>query len=592
MHHKALGRFHPRHSHKAWGHTPRLVSQGQIPPVQGYHGSLGSTPANSNSAAGAAGVNTPGPDLFKSRVEIQLECKNLLNKDLLSKSDPCAALYTLCAGKWEEYGRTENIKNNLNPKFAKTFVINYFFEEVQKLLIAVYDIDNVSPQLTDDDFLGQLETTLGQLVSNTPFTSKLFLKNGKQAGQGTITIRTEEIKEGTENTLLTFRASKLDKKDFFGKSDPYLVINRAAPDGSWQMVHTTEVVKSNLNPSWRPFQLSLQKLCGGNRLQKIKIDCYDWDSSGSHDFIGTCTTTFEEMSRAATKEVTWPCINPARKAKKKKYTNSGTIHLTSCKIVKEYTFLDFVTAGMQINFIVGIDFTASNGNPSQSTSLHYINPLVPNEYMTAIKTVGEVCQDYDTDKMFPALGFGARIPPDLELSHEFPINFNLQYPDCQGIDGILEAYYNCIRLVKLYGPTNAAPIIHNVARSAADAQKEEGSKGAHAYFILLMLTDGVLSDMSNTKSAIVEASKLPMSLIIVGVGQADFSDMEVLDADDGVLRAANGEPAKRDIVQFVPFGDFKHSSPTELARHVLAEVPNQVTEYYKMRGLQPMAKPT
>ncbi|XP_059147710.1 copine-3-like isoform X2 [Physella acuta] len=558
--------------------------------VQGYPGPPGST--NSTMAAGAAGVNRPGADQFKSRVEIQLECKNLLNKDLLSKSDPCAVLYMMRGGRWEEYGRTENIKNNLNPKFNKTFVINYFFEEVQKLLIAVYDIDNATPQLTDDDFLGQLETTLGQLVSNTPFTAKLFLKNGRPAGQGTITIRTEEIKEGTESTLLTFRASKLDKKDFFGKSDPYLEIHRAALDGSWQMVHKTEVIKNNLNPSWRPFQLSLQKLCGGNRLQKIKIDCYDWDNDGSHDFIGTCTTTFEEMSRAATQEVTWPCINPASKAKKKSYTNSGTIHLTSCKIVKEYTFLDFVTSGMQINFTVGIDFTASNGNPSQSTSLHYINPHSPNEYMAAIKTVGEVCQDYDSDKLFPALGFGARIPPKMEISHEFALNFNLQNPYCQGIDGILQAYYNCIQQVQLYGPTNAAPIIHHVARFAAQAQREEGSKGAHAYFILLMLTDGVLSDMSNTKSAIVEASKLPMSLIIVGVGQADFSDMEILDGDDGVLRAANGEPAKRDIVQFVPFRDFKHSSPVELARHVLAEVPKQVTDYYKMRGLQPMAKPT
>ena len=75
-----------------------------------------------------------------------------------------------------------------------------------------------------------------------------------------------------------------------------------------------------------------------------------------------------------------------------------------------------------------------------------------------------------------------------------------------------------------------------------------------------MLTDGVLSDMSNTRAAIVAASKLPMSLIIVGVGQADFDDMEILDGDNGVLRAPGGEPAQRDIVQFVPFRDFKRVS--------------------------------
>ncbi len=48
-----------------------------------------------------------------------------------------------------------------------------------------------------------------------------------------------------------------------------------------------------------------------------------------------------------------------------------------------------------------------------------------------------------------------------------------------------------------------------------------------------MLTDGVISDMGNTKRAIIAASRLPMSIIIVGVGDANFSAMDALDADDG-----------------------------------------------------------
>jgi len=47
------------------------------------------------------------------------------------------------------------------------------------------------------------------------------------------------------------------------------------------------------------------------------------------------------------------------------------------------------------NHQVGIDFTASNGDPSQATSLHYINPYAPNEYMQALTAVGEIIQDYD-----------------------------------------------------------------------------------------------------------------------------------------------------------------------------------------------------
>ena len=47
-----------------------------------------------------------------------------------------------------------------------------------------------------------------------------------------------------------------------------------------------------------------------------------------------------------------------------------------------------------------------------------------------------------------------------------------------------------------------------------------------------MLTDGELTDMGNTMSSIIRASHLPMSVIIVGVGNANFDAMEALDADN------------------------------------------------------------
>lgn len=62
-----------------------------------------------------------------------------------------------------QVARTERIKNCLNPKFAKTFLIDYHFEIVQKLRFAIYDIDNKTIDLSDDDFLGEMECSLGQV---------------------------------------------------------------------------------------------------------------------------------------------------------------------------------------------------------------------------------------------------------------------------------------------------------------------------------------------------------------------------------------------------------------------------------------------
>ncbi len=73
---------------------------------------------------------------------------------------------------------------------------------------------------------------------------------------------------------------------------------------------------------------------------------------------------------------------------------------------------------------------------------------------------------------------------------------------------------------------------------------------------MVVFQDGVISDMARTVDRIVEASKLPLSIVIVGVGGADFSNMEVLDADDDPLKNKYGELMSRDIVQFVPLRRF------------------------------------
>lgn len=45
------------------------------------------------------------------------------------------------------------------------------------------------------------------------------------------------------------------------------------------------------------------------------------------------------------------------------------------------------------------------------------------------------------------------------------------------------------------------------------------------YHVLLILTDCQINDMDGAKERIVRMSKLPVSIIIVGIGSADFSGM-------------------------------------------------------------------
>ena len=107
------------------------------------------------------------------------------------------------------------------------------------------------------------------------------------------------------------------------------------------------------------------------------------------------------------------------------------------------------------------------------------------------------------------------------------------------------------------------------------------------YNVLLLLTDGVIHDMPQTKQLLVDLSELPCSVIIIGVGNADFSMMEELDGDDGVLRDNRGRPVKRDIVQFVEYN--KAVALGQLNEQVLREVPPQLEGHMESIGFKPVA---
>lgn len=181
--------------------------------------------------------------------------------------------------------------------------------------------------------------------------------------------------------------------------------------------------------------------------------------------------------------------------------------------------------GCEISLVVAIDFTGSNGDPMSPTSLHHIDRSGTgrlNQYQQAILAVGTVLEEYDTDKMYPVFGFGARVRmPNGQFTavqHCFPVYGG--GVEVRGVNGILQAYADGISNVALSGPTLFAPLIQAATSIAVNARMcQERQK----YTVLLIITDGIINDIDATIASIVNASTQPLSIIIVGVGNEDFS---------------------------------------------------------------------
>lgn len=100
------------------------------------------------------------------------------------------------------------------------------------------------------------------------------------------------------------------------------------------------------------------------------------------------------------------------------------------------------------------------------------------------------------------------------------------------------------------------------------------------YFVLLIVTDGCVTNPQRTMNAIVDCSELPVSIIIVGVGNQDFSSMQRLISP--ILKSSEGRLLRREIVTFVPYTASMTSN--ELVTKLLLNIPRQFLTWAMMHG--------
>ncbi|KAG9150858.1 hypothetical protein Leryth_003004 [Lithospermum erythrorhizon] len=454
------------------------------------------------------------------------------------------------------------------------------------------DIYNViraqSLRLEEQQFLGEATCTLAEIVTKPNRTLRLNLTHrGDSSGSshvhklGQLTVYADQSNNSKITNELVFRCSHLEAKDVFSKSDPFLIISKIVEFGTTIPFAKTEVLKNDHNPMWKPVSLKVQQV--GGKDSPLSIECYDYDGNGKHAFLGKVQKSLAELEKLHSTGTGANLFVPGAQYLQNKVLKSQIFVDDFSEKIQD-TFLDYLKSGYELNFMVAIDFTASNGNPRLPDSLHYMDPTGrPNSYQRAIMQVGEVLQYYDSDKRFPAWGFGAR-PFDSSVSHCFNLNGSSTNCEVEGIHGIMTAYSSALHNVSLAGPTLFGPVI----TTAADIASHAVANNQQKYFILLIITDGVITDLQETKDAIVKASDLPLSILIIGVGGADFKEMEYLDADRGDrLETAAGRVASRDIVQFVPMRDVQNDE-ISVAESLLAELPSQFLAYMRVRNIFPI----
>ena len=115
----------------------------------------------------------------KEAIELFFSCRSLKNMDYGSVSDSIVHILIQGSGGWVKIGETEVKKDSLNPDFAKSLIMDYYFEKVQNLRFEVFDQD---PEKLE--FIGECTTTLSKIAGarNQTFLGELKNNKGHKTG--------------------------------------------------------------------------------------------------------------------------------------------------------------------------------------------------------------------------------------------------------------------------------------------------------------------------------------------------------------------------------------------------------------------------
>lgn len=261
------------------------------------------------------------------------------------------------------------------------------------------------------------------------------------------------------------------------------------------------------------------------------------------------------------------------------------------RILDQYETIEAVQealrdAGLESSqLIVGLDFTKSNHWSGRRTfgnrCLHSLSDVV-NPYEQALSIIARTLAPFDDDNFIPCYGFGDLTTKDRAVFSFFPDN-----RPAVGLEGAVARYRQIVPHVDLSGPTSFAPIVNQ----AIQIVQESGND----FHILVIIADGQVSQScrKETVDAIVAASRLPISIIMVGVGDGPWEEM--VNFDDKL-------PTRLfDNFQFVEFekimrrgavyGEDHARKEALFAMHALMEVPDQYKLIQKLELMRRNREP-
>lgn len=492
----------------------------------------------------------------------------------LSKPDTSIELYskTISSAAWALKDRTEDIYYTSNPNYTKSIHLEYTFGMPCYLLFRLINIKDKLVAAKPVS-LGEAQCLLSEILRSSG--QRLTLNITNTAGSiGQLVVSAEEMVESKQTAYISVSAEDLeDRSGWFYSYKPFFSISKRCSDGSYKQVYISEETPFK-QTTWKTMSIRVIDLCDNDYDLPLVFLLHD-SSTTSEGSIARSEFTFRQIYRSnATIQLFSTQLNDENKM-----IPGGRVHMCLQEMTEDFSFFDYLKGGCKLSLISAVDFSSSTGRVSDPNYHHHITTTGMNDFEKLIGTIGDVVLSSNAEPSVHMYGYGAKIAG--VDSYAFPLTHD-NSSQISGVADMLKSYRSSIRFIEP-GKRNVITNIIDTAAAIAREQNEENKK----YYILLILTSDDISDMQQTINSVINASSLPLSILIAGIGSSAFRNITMLASEQQYLAGSKGVKSDRNIVHFSSLNSYNNSC-IEVCKNLLSKVPSDLLEYYRNRDIPPI----
>eukprot|EP00826_Nyctotherus_ovalis_P008322 TRINITY_DN1214_c0_g1_i1.p1 TRINITY_DN1214_c0_g1~~TRINITY_DN1214_c0_g1_i1.p1 ORF type:complete len:644 (-),score=151.19 TRINITY_DN1214_c0_g1_i1:94-2025(-) len=516
------------------------------------------------------------------RIELRIRCEGLPSSFLAQEK---SLLYKVELGNGQQVLKwSQKLETNSESRFSNAYILPYEMGTNNDIKASLYSFEG-GKESDSRVLYGTATMSLDEaiLAQDNTVRSKVAVVDKAHAEEETyVALQVGEKKQETFAQLTV----QLEVSECGLKGPLYYACYQRTSDGT-KLIYQSEMVEERKARvfTFHPLILSSENFEGKWEDKTLSFDFEDASRKPDKQrkqIAASCTAAIKNLITMQNQ------VLPVDKRDAK----FGTLNLRHRSFENIITLGDILFSEMRFVPVIAVDCSLGNLTFDSLKCMHHFDKIRPNYYIEALKAVeSRVAPFYS--RMF-AYGFGAKVVPKRsKLTDCFSLNGNIFNPSIRNKDELVESYVKSIKKVELCLPVNYTGVI-KVAKEMAQlelkrfAQNYNNAKHMLSsmkagsllrnYYVLYILTAGVLDDPEEAFLECLSIPELPLSIVFIKIGNQQMKDVD--DLGELKKRLEQYQSQKRKFVSLVEF-DRVYNDLENFGKFLISGVPTQVLQFLK-----------